>query len=88
MLLMSIQQGFGTSHVVGQLICVDEGFHLGDPAGEVPEVSEEALKPTETRGQSAEASRVENATLKLPILCSQKSDHTNCSPGKYGSRST
>lgn len=42
---MPIQQGFGSGHIVGKFICVDEGFHLSDPAGEVSEVGKEALKP-------------------------------------------
>lgn len=45
MLLMPIQQGFGPSHIVGKFICIDEGFHLSDPAGKVSEVGKEALKP-------------------------------------------
>lgn len=49
MLLMSVQQGFSPGHVIGELICIDEGFHLSHPAGEVAEVSKEALKPKENQ---------------------------------------
>lgn len=49
MLLMPVQQGFSPGHVIGELICIDEGFHLSHPAGEVAEVSKEALKSRENQ---------------------------------------
>lgn len=52
MLLMPVQQGFRPGHVIGELICVDEGFHLSHPAGQVTEVSKESLKPRENPGKS------------------------------------
>lgn len=44
-LLVPVQKGFRPGHIIGELVCVDEGFHLSHPAGKVAEVSEEALKP-------------------------------------------
>lgn len=49
MLLMPIEQGFSPGHVVGKFICIDEGFHLSHPAGEVTEVSKEALKSRKSK---------------------------------------
>ena len=47
-LLVAVQQGLGSGHVVGQLVSVDQRLHLRHPAGQVPEVSREALQPGRT----------------------------------------
>lgn len=50
MLLMAIQQSLSSSHVIGQLISIDQRLHLRHPAGQIPEVCGEALQPV-NRGQ-------------------------------------
>lgn len=77
-LLVPVQKGFRPGHIIGELVCVDEGFHLSHPAGKVAEVSEEALKPGKTREKAPDvcsgAPTMDDASLKLLLLHSQKSD--------------
>lgn len=74
MLLVSVQKGFRPGHIIGELVCIDEGFHLSHPAGEVAEVSKEALKPGKTTEKAPDvcsgAPRMDDASLKLVMLCS------------------
>lgn len=44
-LLVAVQQRLGSSHVIGQLVSVDQCLHLRHPAAQVPEVCGEALQP-------------------------------------------
>lgn len=44
MLLVAVQQSLCSSHIIGQLVSIDQGFHLCHPAGQIPEVSSEALQ--------------------------------------------
>lgn len=57
MLLMPVEQGFSPGHIIGELICIDEGFHFSHPAGEVAEVSKEALKPREIQEEPLDVPR-------------------------------
>lgn len=45
MLLVAVEQGLSSSHIVGQLVCVDQSLHLGHPAGQITEICSEALQP-------------------------------------------
>lgn len=77
-LLVPVQKGFRPGHIIGELVCVDEGFHLSHPAGKVAEVSKEALKPVgivETRvplrRQGADLLPVRNQLLALHLNLSR-----------------
>lgn len=43
-LLVPVQKSFCPGDVIGQLVSVDQGLHLRHPAGQVPEVRNEALQ--------------------------------------------
>lgn len=58
MLLVTIQQSFRSSHVIGQFVSVNEGFHLRHPAGQIPEVSSEALQAGEQKKEGLYSSHV------------------------------
>lgn len=51
-LLVPIEESFGSGYVVRQLVCVDQSLHLSHPAGEVPEVCSEALQPENDQSET------------------------------------
>lgn len=50
--LMAVQQRLSSGYVIGQFVSIDQGLHLRHPAGQIPEVSSEALQPAGNTGQS------------------------------------
>lgn len=45
MFLVSVEQGFSSSNVVGQFVSIDQSLHFRYPAGEVTEICSKTLKP-------------------------------------------
>lgn len=62
-LLVAVEQSLSSSHVIGQLVSIDQSFHLRHPAGQIPEVSSEALQPGERRSQREMLNRAALWTL-------------------------
>lgn len=59
MLLVAVEQGLSSSHIVGQLICIDQSLHLCHPAGQITEICSEALQPrNKTKNIRSQASTV------------------------------
>lgn len=58
MLLVAVEQSLSSSHIIGQFVSIDQGFHLCYPAGQIPEVCGETLQAKRDVHKRAGVSRL------------------------------